>query len=496
MNKRVKSFDDDFGKFIPLDNDAKVSICDSLQIECIQTDTVKHPAEALPLGTPCRRANVDNDRDSFFRAISKALSNSENNYVIIRNAFASHLTDKGLGSWPMSSVTTPVHDPELEAMADMLQLRIYTYSLGKWTCSHNAPVWDRSIYLLKTRECAYDLVRCVKSLGYDCSTCERGTTVALRRGPPKPVTWSHDGERVLGKGTVPDESQGFAPISDQEGEQGEWRVSGRGSVLNRPLRPWTFFVETWDCFIKQLGECWWGAISLSEIVEHMTFANVGEILVTGPITSDSGVVCAVSVLSAHAESGHMIITHDIILSDGEYKCSRTNRRFRFLTECVKHIVSTVQDAVILCPKHDSREHPFEVFGAPCRMLDRKRIHAVPLLFRDMAKDIEALPDSSDWFRRATCITDIHITFEDVGKFVWDTQHRYGVIACNPSRNMHGYLFDIITKDDTITVTFSQHLGYVTWIDGFKTCYSTLNELMSHCKCTDIISLLGVNVLCG
>lgn len=50
---------------------------------------------------------------------------------------------------------------------------------------------------------------------------------------------------------------------------------------------------------------------------------------------------------------------------------------------------------------------------------------------------------------------------------------------NLSRNIPGYLFDIVTAERTWFVTFSQHLGYVLTNDGPSMFFRAMDSLMSY-----------------
>lgn len=459
------TYDDDFGKFIPLDSDAKRCICDTLNVEYVHNDNTIHPRHELPLGPPCTRATVKGDGNCFFRAISKAVSNTENNHVKIRSRLASYLQRLGareahrvacLDSWAGAL--------ELEAMATMLQLRIYTYSLGKWTCTHNKPTWDRSIYLVNERE-YYNLVQCVESPDGGCNTCYQGTVVPLRYGSPNPMTWSGNGRHALGQGLVPDDAdQGLAPLSDDEELESE-----QGEVL----RPWTVLSKTWDPFIEYLGDCWWGDINLATVVDYMNFSVDGEIIIAGPTSTDPGIVCSVFVWAKPCA-----ITHHIMLYGCEYKCPTvTDKSFTSLIDCMSHIVSTVHSAVILSPGRHGSNCPFMLFGTLCRVcycgeLANIQTSALSAMVAEIAK----LPDSEYSFRRANKVTGEHVTFDDILKCVSKRRYSYGVVVYNKNRNVPGYLFDIVTADGPAVVTFSQQLGYVMETDGYTACYPTLERL--------------------
>lgn len=326
---------------------------------------------------------------------------------------------------------------------------------------------------------------CVKSHDSVCNACDQGTGEPLRHGSPIPVRWSHNGRRALGRGPVRAEHQGFAPLSDDE----DFDTEHVESAQDEPLRPWTLLGKTWDPFIEYLGDCWWGDISLSTIVEYMGFSVDGEMIIAGPTSTDPGIVCSVFVRARTC-----IITHNITLYGCKYKCPTvTDESFSSLINCVSHIVSTVQCTVILSPRRHGRDQPFRLFGAPCRVSYGGELDDTQSPLRAMVAEIAELPDSNTWFRRANKVTGEHITFADIQECVSQSQYSYGVIVYNANRNMAGYLFDIVTADKTMVMTFSQRLGYATDVDGYTVCCPTIKRLMAVCRCSNMICLHSVDV---
>lgn len=494
------SYDDDFGKFIPLDKDAKMCICDTLGIEYIHNGNIKYPRDLLPLGTPCTRANVQDDGNCFYRAISKAVSNTENNHVKIRSKLAAYLKRLGAGDAArVGQLNSRVGGLEVEAMANLLQLRIYTCFLGNWSCTHNKPHWDRSIYLVNERE-YYDLVQCVQSPDGSCNTCDHQNVVSSRYGSPIPLRWSDNkGRRALGRGPVGvtrraygvdlaqpaamaretnaepmhDEERGFPPVSSEE---------------ELYARPWTVLSTTWAPFLAYLGDCWWDDISLPAVVEYMNASVAGDIMIAASTSTDPGTVCSVFVRTKDS-----IVNHNITLWGCKYKCCTvTDASFPSAIDCVWHIVSTVPRAVILSRGQTDRLMSSTLFGAPVQVhtLCRAQLEIGYVYGKEtkdkstpaamIADEIAALPNSEHTFRRANKVTGEHITLPDIVKCVSQRQYFDGVVFYNENRDLPGYLFDIVTADahGVVTFTFSPKAEYVVEVNGEKHHHPTIASLTS------------------
>lgn len=262
------------------------------------------------------------------------------------------------------------------------------------------------------------------------------------------------------------------------------------------------------CYTQPLliRKCWWGDIGQDAIKNHMTSASPGQILVAGPILDDPGIVCSIYVRTEED-----MIVHNIVLCGCMYYCPTvTLEEFYALDSCMLRVILSVQNRVVLSPRRDYLNGPYTLPGIPYRVIDGITSDtASPLDV--MVAEIADLPDASNWFMRGfpeiigplmDGISDTHqdamvaetaqpsdssewpmrachfarprIKFSDIRQV--STEYGYHVLVYNISRTVAGYMFDIISSNTTMTVTFNQRLGYCADVAGRKTHHQTLKAL--------------------
>lgn len=264
---------------------------------------------------------------------------------------------------------------------------------------------------------------------------------------------------------------------------------------NRTVRPWTLLAETWHAFLAYADEGWWGDVCLSTVASCMDLGADGDIAITAALSSDPGIVCSVTVRAFPS-----MVTHNVVLSGCRFQCDTVpNETFSSPITCVHRIVSTVTRPVILARPNGlndarpssavstthsraDRKLPVRLFGAPCRETSDCWLEDLPyqpVSLTRMIEDMRSLTDSPIWFRLAYGEETDCVTPDCIVGNLRQTDPRAGVVVYNLSRNIPGYLFDIVTAERTWFVTFSQHLGYVLTNDGPSMFFRAMDSLMSY-----------------
>lgn len=264
---------------------------------------------------------------------------------------------------------------------------------------------------------------------------------------------------------------------------------------NRTVRPWTLLAETWHAFLAYADEGWWGDVCVSTVASCMDLGADGDIAITAALSSDPGIVCSVTVRAFPA-----MVTHNVVLSGCRFQCDAVpNETFSSPITCVHRIVSTVTRPVILARPNGlndarplspvsttrsraDRKLPVRLFGAPCRETSDCWLEDLPyrpVSLTRMIEDMRSLTDSPIWFRLAYGEETDCVTPDCIVGNLRQTDPRAGAVVYNLSRNIPGYLFDIVTAERTWFVTFSQHLGYVLTNDGPSMFFRAMDSLMSY-----------------
>lgn len=479
--------------FHPLDLFAKQFICNRrLSIVTKDATIPEKINKILPLGQPCKCMPVTRDENCFFRAISQVISGTEENHKVIRGALVKYAQETGIGT--VTGVLATV--AEIEALADILATTIYIHNQGRWLRTRHRGVWRGGIYL-NNEGCHYEPVLCTKIPPYDvCNTCYR-----------VPPTRQEQAEYVVCEfleedPVIPDQSpidftHALCESSVQQAHVNYQRYLLAGDVdqqCNGQLASWTSLAATWHAFIAYTDEGWWGDVSVSTVSSFMYLASDGDIAITAPLSSDPGVTCSVTVRAFPS-----MVTHNIVLVGFRFRCEAfTDETFSSPLSCVHRIVSTVTRPVILArpnnlnhsgplwstPGGADRKLPNTLFGAPCRETSHCWMQDVldrPISLIRMIEDMKTLTDSRTWFRVPYGEHTDYVTQDCIVANLRQFGPRAGAVVYNLSRNMPGYLFDIVTGGRTWFVTFSQHLGYVltTNDETNNMFFRAMDSLMSY-----------------
>ncbi|XP_070566454.1 uncharacterized protein [Ptychodera flava] len=185
----------------PLDFELCEMLCSELGIKN-ENDTHLYSGPGVEIGDPCRTKTIKEDGNCFFRAVSYALSGTENNHNIMRVAIVKHLQENGavfyshlrsgyqsvddyLVKSHMQDLGTWATEVEILATANLLKSDIFTFSRGKWLkysstqINKNNITTGKSIFLKHCMEVHYEFVKCVKPPStslYECSHNLRSTS--------------------------------------------------------------------------------------------------------------------------------------------------------------------------------------------------------------------------------------------------------------------------------------------------------------------------------
>ncbi|XP_074539324.1 uncharacterized protein LOC141800588 [Halichoeres trimaculatus] len=167
--------------FTPLSKDVSQALCRKLKIPSEKLHVASE--EIGPLGTPCKNDNIAADGNCFFRAISQAVSGTQDYHRKIRLAVVKQLESNeaqynSLLRSQYSSVTEYLSNSrikyvgswatelEIQAAADFLGVNIFTYCQHRWlkySC-RNTQLLNKGIYLENCNGNHYETVVCDTTL--------------------------------------------------------------------------------------------------------------------------------------------------------------------------------------------------------------------------------------------------------------------------------------------------------------------------------------------
>lgn len=137
-------------RFLLLNNKEKTTLCKSLNVPLLHnSDNQLSQCHGQDLGEPICHKEISRDGNCYFRAISYALTNTEDFHNIMRNAVCAHILDNKelfkkilrndqqsvenyIASSSMSQNGVWATEVEILAMAHLLKVDIYTFSEGHW----------------------------------------------------------------------------------------------------------------------------------------------------------------------------------------------------------------------------------------------------------------------------------------------------------------------------------------------------------------------------
>ncbi|XP_002733238.1 uncharacterized protein LOC100378309, partial [Saccoglossus kowalevskii] len=180
--------------YCPLTLELRESLCTVLNIQNEDKTEYIHSRLNMEMGEPCKTKTIKEDGNCFFRALSYALSGTENNHRKIRLAIVKHLKDNPtafrsclrsdydsvenyLLASRMKYLTTWATEVEILAAADLLRTDIYTFTRDKWLKYSNHQIHNnalnsgKAIYLKHCLNIHYEFVECVKQLGVETCGC-------------------------------------------------------------------------------------------------------------------------------------------------------------------------------------------------------------------------------------------------------------------------------------------------------------------------------------
>ncbi|XP_074521381.1 uncharacterized protein LOC141787082 [Halichoeres trimaculatus] len=167
--------------FSPLSDEVSQALCRKLKISSEKLHVASEFMNIGSLGTPCKNEKIAADGNCFFRAISQAVSGTQDYHRKVRLAVVKQLESneveytsflrsqyssvteyltksriKYLGSWAT--------ELEIQAAADCLGVNIFTYCQDRWLqySSRNTQLSNNSIYLENCNGNHYETVVCVQ----------------------------------------------------------------------------------------------------------------------------------------------------------------------------------------------------------------------------------------------------------------------------------------------------------------------------------------------
>ncbi|XP_078794676.1 uncharacterized protein LOC144988280 isoform X2 [Oryzias latipes] len=176
--------------FNPLNLDVCQALCSMLNIEFQNFNAPPAPPIGL-LGPPCTNERIIGDGNCYFRAISQAVSGSQNSHRKIRLAVVKQLeTNPHLYSWVigreyssvaeyitksrMRFVSVWATDVEIQATADLLGVNVFVLFGGRWLRhqSSGPQLSENAIYIENCGGTHFETVVCVKDPQQDrCAGC-------------------------------------------------------------------------------------------------------------------------------------------------------------------------------------------------------------------------------------------------------------------------------------------------------------------------------------
>ncbi|XP_057683515.1 uncharacterized protein LOC130910330 [Corythoichthys intestinalis] len=185
-------------QFVPLRENVAQVLCTRLNIELQKVDSKS--TQVGHLGKPCKNEKVVGDGNCFFRAVSQAVSGTQNYHRKIRLAVVKQIEKNAilyqgllrseyssvaeyLSNSKMGYVGSWATEIEIQAAADYLEMSIFTYHQDRWieyTCSA-MQFSNQALYLENVNANHYENVVCVhlpqshKCYGY----CEVYTTPSV-----------------------------------------------------------------------------------------------------------------------------------------------------------------------------------------------------------------------------------------------------------------------------------------------------------------------------
>ncbi|XP_078795965.1 uncharacterized protein LOC144988822 isoform X2 [Oryzias latipes] len=176
--------------FNPLNQDVCQALCSMLNIEFQNFNAPPAPPIGL-LGPPCTNEKIIGDGNCYFRAISQAVSGSQNSHRKIRLAIVKQLeTNPDLYSWVigceyssvaeyitksrMRFVSVWATDVEIQATADLLGVNVFVLFDGRWLRhqSSGQQLSENAIYIENCGGTHFETVVCVKDPQQDrCAGC-------------------------------------------------------------------------------------------------------------------------------------------------------------------------------------------------------------------------------------------------------------------------------------------------------------------------------------
>ena len=168
--------------FNPVSKTLAAEMCKTLNV-AFEGNTDEWSCSGSALGPPCRTAVMVGDGNCFFRAVSHVVSGSQEHHIKLRHAVVNYMKNNQnecgqylrheyssvmeyLQKTRMKYANVWATEVEIQTMANLLKLDVYTYSGDRWLsykCAQRTESMP-GIYLHHCNENHYNVVLCVKDV--------------------------------------------------------------------------------------------------------------------------------------------------------------------------------------------------------------------------------------------------------------------------------------------------------------------------------------------
>lgn len=190
--------------FRPVCGEAAQNICDMIKVE-LQRNVEEVSSPECYLGLPCQTYTIVGDGSCFFRAVSHAVSGSQDNHKRFRFAVVKYLKENQeqckqylreqytsvldyITTSGMQYVKTWATEVEIQAMANLLHVDIYTYCEQKWLVykCFDSTNETPGVYVEHCNANHYNVVMCVKNINEQkcsrhCQQIDKGEQCQTRQ---------------------------------------------------------------------------------------------------------------------------------------------------------------------------------------------------------------------------------------------------------------------------------------------------------------------------
>lgn len=454
-------------QFNPISDLYRTHMCKKIQVTRCNRSTRDHRCSDA-IGVPCRTVKITTDGNCFFRAISQTIAGTEDHHDTLRRVAVEHLQRNpgkysgflrrgvSMGDYiahsKMDVAGTWASEVEIQAMAELFYVSIYTYFNERWLRykPHTNLCPNHGIYLTNSAN-HFEVVTCVKPQDLErcCTRCDE----PVKDSQSPNCTQRYDGQELSieggqelstegGKGECQDRSNGEGDDhsdSDCDDPSDSDRECDE-EYEDKDLNTYVLLERTWGSFLNSLGDHWWDSVCESDIMAHMETAEEGAVIVSACL-GELGGVCSVIV-----KLSRVLVLH-VVIRKRSYMCNALgDTRFKSPMSALRTILKQMGGGELV-PK------PRRVLSNACLSVSR------------ILKQMASVVSSIVWWR---------VSYE---QSLWSTDQRSrvirtlkcnryctiekpaAVIYCRDEENS-GYLFEILTAaDERYVVTFNNS-GYV------------------------------------